>query len=382
MRRYRFFILFFIFLVLAVSVLSKPLIVFSVKRQLKNIFKESTVYIGGCVFKPANSLAFLDAEIKKTPNYHIKAKQIKFNYRPLSLLKLRIPRIEIKDADVMVKLYEKSAIELIREYVKGQAAKKSLFSVENAKISDLKINLKSADLNIIAGANLDINLTKQAINSLDFKADSVGYRGIIFTNSDLAADQTSAGKLYIEEIKYGKFRITGIESSANLKDKTLFLDSLSGELLDGNFNGNSFFRLDEGIDYFFNLKFTGLDLERYANDFELGERFMMTGRINGSVEIKGKDTKFKVISGHLGTQEAGGNLTIKDNKLLENIARNSKQSLKMLVDNLRDYRYNTGRIELSLDAGDLIINVALDGESGKRNLTVVLHDFRFAKEGL
>jgi hypothetical protein len=69
-------------------------------------------------------------------------------------------------------------------------------------------------------------------------------------------------------------------------------------------------------------------------------------------------------------------LTITDDKFLNNVAKSSGQSLDILVESFKNYHYNTGVMKLSLERGDIVFDIALEGEAGKRNLSIVLHDFK------
>jgi hypothetical protein len=50
------------------------------------------------------------------------------------------------------------------------------------------------------------------------------------------------------------------------------------------------------------------------------------------------------------------------------------------VDSFKNYRYNAGVVELSLQGPDLVFDIRLEGDAGKRDLTIVLHDFKLTKE--
>jgi hypothetical protein len=83
-----------------------------------------------------------------------------------------------------------------------------------------------------------------------------------------------------------------------------------------------------------------------------------------------------VLSGNFSTLQPGGILVIKDDKFLKNLSRTTKQPLDILVESFKDYHYNTALMKLSFDKGNIILDVALEGEAGKRNLSIVLHDFK------
>lgn len=382
MKRHKFLII-FAAVVLSAVVLAKPSILFFAKRQLKHVFKGSVVSIRSCVFKPASLVALRDIEIKHMPDYEIKIKEGKIYYDIFSLLKSTVSSVRMQEAFVKVNLGKKNAVDLIKRYLDERGKDKSPFQIKNVKVSDLKMNLKSADLTLQATAALDIDPLKAVINTVELKVASLGYRGVNLSDGNLSAAQASGdGKLYVSQIKYNKFTIKGIESQAALKDKVLSLDSLYGKLFDGTVSGNALLKLDEGIGYHFELNFSDLDLERYVKDSELEKKLTLTGKLSGSLIIEGRGTDFKLITGDLDASEAGGTLVVKDDNVLKNLARKSEQSFNILVEGFKDYRYNVGKMKLALDKGNLVWQINLDGEKGKRELTIVVHDFKLREEGL
>ncbi|MGD9015028.1 MAG: YdbH domain-containing protein, partial [Candidatus Omnitrophota bacterium] len=130
------------------------------------------------------------------------------------------------------------------------------------------------------------------------------------------------------------------------------------------------------------LKFVNLDLETLVHDFGLNKKVELSGKLTGRLNFQGAGLNLHALNGDFSSAEYGGRLIIKDTQFLENLARNSKQPLDIFVESFQDYEYNTGIIRLALDKGNLILDIALDGEAGKRNLNITLHDFRLKQEGL
>jgi hypothetical protein len=128
-----------------------------------------------------------------------------------------------------------------------------------------------------------------------------------------------------------------------------------------------------------NLEFSGIDLNAFVHDFKLNEKVDLNGRMEGVAVLKGKGLNFTVLSGDFTANAPGGDLTIKDKSYLEKIARGSGQSLDILVENFKNYHYNKGVMNLSLVEGNLILDIALDGEAGKRNFTVTMHNFNLGR---
>jgi hypothetical protein len=382
MKRHKFLII-FVAVILSAVTLAEPLALFFAKRQLKQVFKGSIVSIGSCVFKSASAIALRDIEIKHGSDYEIKIKEGRVHYTIFSLFKSTILSAQIEDGSIKVNLGKKNTVDLIMQYLREKATGKSLFRIKNVKVSDLRVNLKSADLNLQLTATLDIDPIKATINNVELKVASLGYRGVELSDGNLSAAQTSSdGKSYLSQINYNKFTMQGIEGRAGLKDKVLSLDSLCGRLFDGSVSGNAFLKLDKEIEYNFKLNFSNLDLERYVKDSELEKKLTLTGKLSGSLIIEGRGSEFKLISGDLSASGGGGILAVKDDKILKNLAQKSEQSLNILVEGFKDYHYNVGKMKLFLDKGNLVWQVNLEGEKGKRELTVVVHDFKLREEGL
>ena len=106
----------------------------------------------------------------------------------------------------------------------------------------------------------------------------------------------------------------------------------------------------------------------------------MTGRLNGDLVFENRGTEISILNGKLSNLGSGGMLIIKDTKFLENMARNTGQSTDLLVENFKNYHYNIGSIKLFLENNNLALDTALDGETGKRDINIVLHDFKLKKE--
>jgi len=167
-----------------------------------------------------------------------------------------------------------------------------------------------------------------------------------------------------------------------LSGKELFLENVYANVLGGNIGGNLKFKINQDFSYGAALKIINLDIARFINDFDLKEKFEMTGRLSGDLALKGKGSDIEILNAKLSSLESGGRLIIKNTKFLENMARDTNQSLDLLVENFKNYHYNTGTIKLFIENRNLIMDTVLDGEAGKRNIDIILHDFKSKKEGI
>ena len=183
------------------------------------------------------------------------------------------------------------------------------------------------------------------------------------------------GEVYLEQVQYQRLTIKEIKGSLGLEDKGIVLTPLSMQLLGGEARGSVNFSPSK-LAYQAEFNFSNLDLRELVRDFELAQSFQATGRLGGRIVLSGKGIELKILDGDLSATEAGGTLNITDKAFLENLARYTKQSFDILVESFKNYHYNIGRLNLSLDKGNLVFEAALDGEAGRRNLNIVLHNFK------
>lgn len=174
---------------------------------------------------------------------------------------------------------------------------------------------------------------------------------------------------------FGKLRLSKCSGRVVLRGRRADLDLSSCDLFGGKISGSAKLGLNRHLVYSAELNVSGIKPDDFIKDFELGEKFRMSGNLSGTARIEGKGGDIEILSGSLQAARPGGALVITDRSFLENIARASGQSFEMLVESFKDYHYNTGIAELSLDKGNLIFDITLDGESGRRKLDIVVHDF-------
>jgi len=144
----------------------------------------------------------------------------------------------------------------------------------------------------------------------------------------------------------------------------------------GKVDGNIKITLGKSPAYVADINLRNIDLDIFVKDFKLEKKMQVTGRLDGNIFIKGAGSRLKEVTGNLQAISPGGELTIKDTDYLKNMPIKSGVSWEDLVASLKNYVYNIGALKTSLENDNLIFTVSLSGETGKRNFTVVLHDFK------
>ncbi len=375
MKRIIYILLSIILLILVISILINPVILFLAKRQLNNIFAESTVVIKGCRLEPLHQLSLEGIEIKREPAYDFKIKEIKIEFHIFSLFKGKITRLFLKEAEVRADLPEKNLSEFSK--LLNLDPEKRALLMDSLALSDLNFNLKFKDLEAKAVISAELNLKEQLIDYLALKLDYLTSLGWYLENASLKATQILPSEyLDIAEIKFGKIGIKKIKAKATLEEQNLFLDSLSADFLGGKIEGDLAFKIDTDFQYAANLNFINLDGDTFVKTLNLGEKFNLSGRLGGTLNLRGNGSGIEAINGDFSANEPGGVLTVKDEQYLKDVARNSNQPLEILLESFKNYHYNKGVMSLRLDGGNLVMDIVLNGQSGKFNLKVIIHDFK------
>lgn len=362
---------------IAAAVFLKPAVIFFAKKQLSNVFIGSSVDIGGCDLQPLRRISLKDIHIGRQKVYDFKVKEAAAEYSPFSIIRGRIRQISLSDAEIEVNLAQNSLFGFSKFLnLKNQ---KSAFLVNSLQLSNVNLDIKSQDVRLKAQISSQINLIYQSIGYFDLKVFSLEGSGLQLKDAFITAGKPSPGSLRIGQIKYNKLVIKNIEGMARLEDKTLTLDSLSAGILGGSIHGNAHLELKPAGEYLLRLQAKDIDLAAFINDFNLGGKVSLNGRVSGGVTLKTRAYDIDLLSGDFNAEAPGGVLTIKDTAYLERIAAGSSQPLDLLVESFKNYRYNTGVMKLYFEKGNLILDIVLEGEAGRRNLSIVLHDFKLRR---
>ncbi|MFC1708489.1 YdbH domain-containing protein [Candidatus Omnitrophota bacterium] len=357
----------------------KPVILFLAQAQLEKVFIDSVVEIDDCDIKPFHKLELLNIKVKKEPVYDFRVGRLTIQFTPFSILKKVILKASLSDAAITINQPGKSIREFGQQLNYGGS--RGVFALDSIELSDIKLNLDSKEAKLKAALSLVFDLKDQSLNSCDLKVESLTSAGFQLKNASLSTRRAGpAGTCFIDQVTHSDVTLRQVKGRARLEDEFLILDSLSAQLLGGELRGNARVVLDRDMRYTASLQFIKLDLDTIVRDFKLQEKVQLQGELAGSFVLEGSGAVVDVVSADLSAGKDGGTLTIKDNKYLDNLARRSNQSFDLIVDSFKDYRYNAGIVKLSLEGTDLIFDIGLEGEAGKRDLTVVLHDFKLTKE--
>ncbi len=354
-----------VFLSLVTAVFAARLFfIFLAEKELKKIFPESKVSVNGCSFYPLGWISFSGIKVKNSPLFDIQIAEAGAGHN----------LVYLKDAQISVNSSKNILPELLRH--SRLAPSQSIpFKIGKLELENVRLKVGSADLGIQGVVSLQADLLNRSLDYCQLKSD-LNIMGLQFKNILLNVKAGIEGDFSIEELSYKKGKIRDAKSSVWLKKEGLFFDSLSLGIFGAAVKGDLSLRTDKAGEYLTHLKFTDLDLGVFISDFELEKKLLLEGKVSGDITLGGNGSVVKILSGKFHTLEPGGMLAVIDAELLKNLAQRSGKALNILVEGFKNYRYNVGVMAISLDNGDLTLGIDLAGEQGKRNLTVVVHDFK------
>lgn len=344
------------------------------RRQLGNIFLQSEVSVRDCSFRPHAELSLFDIEILRKGNYDIKIKEASVQFDFFSLLKPGSLKLILKEGSIFVNT-SKKGIRDLSGYLKLDSRSRPIFG--HVRVLDFRLDLNTQDLSVKADLSSEIDIYTQYVDYLDLKLDDLNMSGVELLDASFKLEPESGqGNFNLSRIKYDKLSITDIKGALKLDGKTLSLSAVQAKALGGDLLGNLTLKIDKEAQYMARLECLGLDIEKFVQDFNLREKFDMTGRLKGELRLEGRGSRIELLKGDFSVLEPGGTLIIKDAKFLENMARSTKEPLDLLVESFKNYGYNMGLITLGIEESNVILKIALEGEAGKRNLSVILHNFK------
>jgi len=376
------FLIFVLLLAVAFALFLRPVILSIAQKQFRETFVDGIVAIGGCDVAPLNRISLRDIRIKKDAVYDLRIKEISIHYRPAELLQRHIARVTVAEIVFTFNQPGKS-ITAFKQLVDLDSDSGGAFAIRELVLSQAILDVRARDFKLDAQVSAELNLKKMAVNSARLEIISLEGQGLLLDNGVLTLNQKErSGRLSIEKIQRDKIKVHHIQSGAALDGHEVVLDDLTARAFGGAIFGDAVLKIDLNPSYLAHLKFRNLDLQEFVHDFELEEKFQMSGLMGGQLIVKGRGARFTILNGDFAMMPSGGTLEVRDIRFLENMARGSHQPLDILVESFKNYHYNTGTIKLSLDEADLILDMALDGETGKRDLNITVHDFTLKKDGL
>lgn len=353
------------------SLVVKPVIKFFVRQQLEQVFVQSQVSVAGCTIRPGCQISLYDLRIKRQASYEIAAKEVSVSFPFSSILKPYPLAFSLKDVQVNLSVPKKNTRECAGFLKLGPPGPPLLNSIQ---IDGMGLDIRTLDLALQAMVSVRIDVVRQAVDYFDGKINSLNLFGLQLQNGTFkSSGSLSPGELSIAQLKYDKLKVSAIKGKMRLSPLALALYDVSAKALGGNLEVSGELKIGKDAQYAADLRCAGLDIEQFVHSFDLQNKFTMTGKLSGSIKLQGSGSSIELVGGELATLQPGGVFTITDTKFLENMAVSTKQSVDLLVESFKDYRYNTGVMSIGVEEGSIVLRLELEGLAGKRELKVVIH---------
>jgi hypothetical protein len=343
------------------------------KWRLENIFIDSVVSIRECRFQPASSLSFSGIRIGREGFYDFVIDDARADYDILSLLTGRVARVCLDDLRLTIKNRETKLVQA-KDLV--DLPRGGLFRVDDIIATNAIFDITTQDIALNGTLSIGSSAVDERVNNIDVLIEALKAYGVSFEQARIVRGRDNERTdLSVKKIIYNDLLLANAKGIVLFEDGALHINSLTSELLNGTISGKIKVFFEKSGAFSMDLTCAGMSLETFIKDFKLTEKTRLTGKMNGSISLKGNGLKITDMSGDFSTQPPGGVLIIKETRFLENMAKSSKQSLDLIMETFSNYRYTIGRMRVSLDGGDLLLDIALEGEAGKRTFNVILHDF-------
>ena len=250
------------------------------------------------------------------------------------------------------------------------------------RIADFQIDALKGDARLRATAALALRAWGKEIREVSLHIRLLEFSGVHVTNASVETAVGKTGSFVVEKLTAGKFVVNDIQAAAALDNNTICLENLSARVLGGSVTGNACVVLSAGMPYRASIYPSKLDMAAFISDFGLADRIAISGIAGGTVAMKGSAAGYELLSGDLNALQPGGVLNIRDQSMIDMIAQRSGQARDLIRKSFTDYRYDQALARLSTEENKLVLDVAFQGEGGKRILKVVLHDFTVQGGGL
>jgi len=357
--------IFFLLFILFSIIISKPLILFFVKKNLSKSFNTNEILIGDLKIKLPNSIYFYDIEIRNK-ECSFKIKEVSFFFDLNSIIKKRLKKIYLKNASVKI---NSKNLNLFKTDYK---TKNNIF-FEFLSLSNIDFDIKTNNFSGLGSFSLElnssglINLLKAEIDNFKFFNFSL-YKCFININD-------SYGNFLIKQANYRDIKLKELNSNLIFKDNKFIFNNLGFSIFNGKVYGE--FDLDlykKNLNL--NLNFLNINIDRLVRDFKFDKNLSISGIWEGNLSISIENLSLKKFDGNFKSINYGGVLSITNQKFLENLSKSTNLTYEILVERFKDYRYNIGNIDIYLKDNDLVCRLYFFGDKGKSDFLINIYNFK------
>lgn len=318
------------------------------------------------------SLVFSGIEIKRVGFYNLEIKEVEIKYSIAALIIGKVDSVMLKDLSFKLKMGGElpEPDDLIRRSGGG------VLRIDKAYLSNAYVSIDTRNIDLEGVISLDLSLADARVERIDAVIEKIGAYGVVLENGRIrGAPPDCEAEVSVDKISYKDFNLTDANGVICQDGSAFYLNSMTANLFNGMVRGDIALTSIDGGAFTISLNCAGLELEAFVEDFKLGDKVSISGKLGGDISINGKSFMVTGVTGGFLTEPPGGTLVIKDTRFMENMAERAGQSADLMMETFSNYRYTIGEMAVSLEGSDLLLDAALEGDAGKRELSVVIHDF-------
>jgi hypothetical protein len=345
------------------------------KHQIGRVLPGSEVSIGKCDVRFGRSIVLADITIKKNTGFKISVKEAGAIYDIGPLIKGMVSSAYVNGADINIDM---PGIKLsdVGDKLGVKMGGRS-FRIDALNVSDLKLNCNTKDLDAVVSLSGSFDAKELFPKNIGLIVDKLVWDGVKIEGLKLdVASGDPSGGLSIGSIKYNKMAVSGVTGRPSLANKRFSVEAIYGKIFNGSAKGALGLVAGSRISYAINLEFTGLDSGEMIKELDLADKAEARGLVKGSLSMEGEGGGIRLLKGAFVAEGEGGSFVIKDEALLKSIAERTKQPVEIIRESFQDYSYNKGSTWLFLEEKDLRLGASLEGEKGRRDVDVIIHEFK------
>ncbi len=242
-------------------------------------------------------------------------------------------------------------------------------------VKDMRPDIRTADLALSGTLSFTRDMRSSAFRELTLDIRTLTLGGGAVSGLWASTDAPGAGRFGAAKISFDKFAAENLEGRFALSDAGVLLDGVRADLLGGRARAKlTAARLGDAPVVTAEADLQGIPIASVLRLWEWDKKCAADGRVGGHLLAEFSAGKLSRLEGAL-VAEGGGDLVVLDQRFLENIAERSKQPIEIVKASFENYHYNSGTVGISLQENGLRLGLDLEGEQGKRDLEVTLHDW-------
>lgn len=366
------FILIFLIFSLAGFLFFKPFLVWLFKIKLGHIFIDSKVSVGSLYLSPRSGFILSSIKVRRLPFYSLEVGKITVDYDVSSILKGNLKSVFLKDIKLYLKMKSSENFNL-HKYIRIRSGSGIL--VQKLKLDGLRLDIRKGNIPYRSKLSLDLVFSKQRPDFFSLWLDYLDAPGLELKNTSLQiAFDKKGGSFFIPLMQAGRLSFKDMQGRLDWQDDDLFIRVDQATLFNGDIKLDFRINLSSPVSYSGDIFVSRLDLISLVSDLKLKDKLSLSGLLNGKVHFAGQAARLSRLEGLLLADERGGRFSLEDKNITKNLALSGNLPLDIFVESLKNYHYNKGSVRLDLKNQDLLFTIELLGETGKRNLEVVVHD--------